>query len=194
MSIRHHGLSEEDRRDCCEVCLSLYLDGQCYAFAIALHRNLGWQIVGLMDGEVIRHAAVLSPGGVLFDIRGEVPLEKFGEPFGLQPPYQISPIEESDLFAAAPVSEGEIELAFVMIERIWPNLPGWKPSDFRKRAEAFMKGLDDLSREHGIYIRGPHMNPATFPVITDAFGGEDGYETRLPINSLKEMIFNRKLK
>lgn len=40
------------------LCLSTYLDGECYAFATALHEGLGWPIIGLMHNGEIRHALV----------------------------------------------------------------------------------------------------------------------------------------
>ena len=67
MSLKFEKLNEESLQILDDMARSIYLDGQCYEFAIALHRGLGWDLVGVMTGSivgsVIRHALVKSPDG-----------------------------------------------------------------------------------------------------------------------------------
>jgi len=188
--VTFHPFSKEERERFYEMCRALFTDGECYAFALALHRGLGFPLVGLMSGKVIRHAGVRTPGGALMDIRGEVSPEEFGDPCEVPLPYEIKEITEEDLKAQRPVQERAIENAMLLIEKIWPGLPGWRGSDFRRRAQAFMEGLEELSRKHGVFIRAPF--PTTRPVLCDVFGDEQGYAVWPTLNN-HEFFFDRDL-
>ena len=94
------------------MCRARYLNGECYAFAIAMHRATGFPMVGLV-GELqkkttVIHAAVLNPEGKFFDARGVVSEEEFGKPFGYKPPYRLKQVSEPDLRDIRPVDEHEI--------------------------------------------------------------------------------------
>jgi len=105
---------------------AIFLDGECYALAIALHRNIGWPIVGLIRVDVIRHAGLERPDGALHDVRGPVSREEFGLPFSISGPYDIRRIAEADLYAARGIIQTEaIDLALRMAQALWPNLP-WR--------------------------------------------------------------------
>lgn len=160
-----------------DMCLGRYLDGSCYEFATALHRGLGWPMVGLMQKTslgkpVIRHAAVRQPDGKLRDVRGEITVSEFGQPFQeLELPYVVREVTENDLRDVRPVAERAIDLASRLAEALWPELP-WL-SGQQKRYKEFADGLEELSRRTGVWIRS--QVPACPPVLADAFGEEDGY-------------------
>lgn len=160
-----------------DMCLGMYLDGSCYEFATALHRGLGWPMVGLMKGSIlikpiIRHVAVRQPDGKLRDVRGEITIEEFGAPFEeLEPPYITRDVTEADLLDTRSVAENAIELAAKFAEALWPELP-WL-SGQQKLYKQFADGLEELSRRTGVWIRSPV--PACPPVLSDAFGEEKGY-------------------
>lgn len=158
-----------------DLCLFMYLDGECYAFAIALHQGLGWPLIGVMDGEVIRHAGVRDPDGMLHDARGTVPEEELGHPFGLPQPYDLREITEKDLHGASGPPEARahrVGSARRVAETLWPDLP-WRES-LEARMRAFVDALESLSREHGLWIRSP--TPANLPVIAVGDDAEGGYK------------------
>lgn len=176
-------LSEEERVAMHENWRPVYFDGECYAFAVALHRGLGWQIIGLMNGEEIRHACVRSPEGKLHDVRGFITEEEFGNPF-LAPPYELREIEESDLCAVRPVQDGSIKYARIMAENVWPELP-WQET-LAKRAQVFADAIEAVCREHGFWIRSPY--PAALPLLAKGDGDEGGYELQLTADGLTYTI------
>lgn len=152
-----------------------FLDGECYAFALALHRGLGWPMVGLMDGKVIRHAAAQPALRTLqlYDVRGVTNLfgEEFGRPFGIKPPYDLREVSEEDLRAVRPIHERTIERAAYWAEVMWPHWP-WKQG-YAIRAKAFADDLEKLSRKHGLWIRS--VTPTLRPVLARSKGDELGY-------------------
>lgn len=164
-----------------DLCLSMYLDGECYAFAIALHQGLGWPLAGLMDGEIIRHAAVWGPDGMLHDARGAIPVEEVGHPFGLTWPYDIRAITEGDIRGESTAPESRtyrVNNARRTAEALWPDLP-WRES-LEARVRAFVDELEELSRKHECWIRSP--TPANPPII--AIGNGDGDESGYTISQV----------
>lgn len=159
-----------------EACLSVYLDGECYAFATALHEGLGWGIYGLMQGETIRHAVVKNPDiGRFFDARGFWMYSKseMGGPFQMTD-FEMRAIDAQDLIRPEESPEARsysVERARVLAETLWPELP-WKESTASKMA-AFIEELEALSRKHGIWIRAPL--PAAPAALTVGEGDEGGY-------------------
>ncbi|MDB5225162.1 MAG: hypothetical protein JWL87_114 [Candidatus Adlerbacteria bacterium] len=161
---------------------NVFLDGECYAFAIGLSRGLGWSMVGLMEGPVIRHALAYNPKkpsglGVLYDVRGKLALNEpeLGNPFHHRPPYILREVTEDDLRAVRPVHERSIAMAGRMAEAMWPHLP-WKQG-LAVRAKAFADALAALSREHGFWIRSPYDTMR--PILSEAHGDERGYTIRI---------------
>ena len=153
-----------------------FLDGECYAFAIALSRGLGWPIVGLYPTEastIPRHAAVYGPDKRIHDVRGPLGQRstEFGAPFGIAPPYYLRPMSEDDLRNVRPVVEHTIRLARRIAEHLWPHLP-WIESE-AQRARAFADELEVLSRKHRLWIRG--MAPAMLPLLAKGEDDEGGY-------------------
>lgn len=181
MSTSIKTLGETDsrlRQQLHEVCLSIYLDGECYAFATALHEGLGWQMVGLCnrnDGE-IRHAMVVSPkSGRHFDARGFVQKGEISKPFthGIYS-FFFRKIHPCDLVRDGESPEARLNSvakARMIAEVLWPNLP-WKESAASKM-RAFVEELEALSRKHGIWIRA--SLPAVPPSLAIGEGGENGY-------------------
>lgn len=162
-----------------DMCVQTFLDGECYAFATALHEGLGWPMIGLMDGDVIRHVAVQSPDGKLYDARGLIKEEEFGlgGPFGLRPPYDLRRVSVGDLVRTGEPSEFRartVRRARMVAEAIWPELP-WQDS-FATRVTAFANELEALSRKHGLWIRSPV--PAAAPVLAIGDDAEGGYKLR----------------
>ncbi len=157
------------------MALGTFLDGECYAFAIALNRALGWPIAGLMlDGQV-RHAVVLMPDNTPFDARGPLSLDSLGVPFYMRQPYAFEIIEEDDLRAIRPIDDWSVARAGKFAEAIWPELP-WKDGGRAGRVRRFAEGLEKLSREHGVWIRS--MYPTTQPVVAIGYGDEAGYKVQ----------------
>ncbi len=162
---------------------STYLDGECYAFAIALHRGLNWPIVGLMKGDVVWHAGVRSPDDRVHDIRGFLTEDEFGGHF-LSPPFTFHNVSESDLLAIRPVHDYTIKHARRLAEVLWPDLP-WIESTASK-ITAFTDELEALCRKHGLWIRG--AVPANPPRLFIGGGDEGGYEVRPTIDGIAYTI------
>lgn len=162
-----------------DTCIRIFLDGECYAFAIALHKGLGWPMIGLMDGDVIRHVTVQRPDGKMHDARGFIKEEKFGLgcPFGLKPPYDLKEVTIDDLVRIGEpleVRANTVRRARMIAEAIWPELP-WL-DNFATRVTAFANELEALSRKHGLWIRSPV--PAAAPVLAIGDNDEGGYKLR----------------
>lgn len=160
---------------------SIYLDGECYALAIALHRALGWPIIGLMDKhDIIRHAVVKTPDGRYLDARGFVSEATLHTAFG-QTPYPLKEITEEMLFAAyfrpnMPEDNANriILQAQRFAEKLWPHLPWNEPS--LPKVLAFTDALEALCREHGFWIRS--QVPGCPPILCEGDGEEAGYDLR----------------
>lgn len=169
--------------------LGVFLEPECYAFAIALNRALGWPIVGLMKGSVVEHAVLRSPKG-LVDYRGEFFAKDdavLGMPFGLSPPYELKVVYESDLRAIRIVHEHDIAVARNTAEALWTDYP-WDNPVYR-RMIAFTDELEALSRKYGIWIRSPV--PAQRPILSFACDGEAGYDLQIMMDGRQCMIDRR---
>lgn len=161
-----------------------FLEGECYAFATALHQGLGWPIVGLMKEDVIWHAGVRSPEGVLRDVRGDLSEREFGSYF-LTPPFVLRDVLVADLYATRPIDGQFIKRARQMAEVLWPDLP-WLDSA-ASRAIAFADELEVLSRKHGLWICG--SVPADPPCLFQACGDEGGYQVRPMVGGFSHTIY-----
>ena len=184
-------LSDESRSAIRNICLATYLDGECYAFATALHEGLGWQIVGLMQDNVIRHAIVKSPDGTLYDARGEVSEEELGKPFGISAPYDLRTVGISDLVREKELPQARdssVATAKRFAEKLWPELP-WKNPDSEK-IRSFCDELEALCRRHKLWIRAPY--PGAKPVLSVHAGDEAGY-TAQPTDDGFGYIIDRRL-
>ena len=171
---------------------SAFLDGECYAFAIAVHRGTGLPIFGLMEGTVPRHAFAYWPDRDAFvDVRGEHAMHspELGAPFSHRIPYHLEEIPEAMLFRQRPVRDISIDFARRTAELIMPHLPWKKRGD--GRAKEFCDELEALCRKHGFWIRSPY--PAAKPVLCEAHDDEDGYTLR-PLDSGMGYIIDRRLK
>lgn len=190
MPLQYNHLSRQSRRVLRRAICPEYLNGECYAFAIALHRGLGWPIVGIMHGDVPCHAGVRSPEGMIYDVRGPVSDEKFAEDInGLSRPFEIREITTEALLAQRPVSDGSIMCAARMAQVFWPNL-GWKEDTQISRTRAFVEELERISRKHGVWIRAPY--PTAKPVLTVGYGDEKGYSLE-PSDTCSEYFIDRLL-
>ena len=175
--------SEEDHKMLYDAYRCIFLEGECYAFAMALNQGLGWPMVGLMKGNVIWHAGVRSPDGRIHDVRGLLMEEEFGTYFGL-PASAIREITSDELYATRPVHEFTIKRARNLAEVLWPDLP-WIESS-AARVTAFADELEALCRKHGFWICAGV--PADPPRLFPSFGEEGGYEVSPTIDGLAYTI------
>lgn len=154
-----------------EMCVQTFLHGHCYEFAAALNEGLGWPMIGFMHQDTVFHVGVLTPKGMLFDVRGPVYEERFGEPYGLRGPLALQQVTLENLRAIRPVTDEGIGSARRMAEILFPRLP-WKESHASKVLK-FVDELEALSRKHGLWIRAPF--PAQPPIIEKGDDAEAGY-------------------
>jgi hypothetical protein len=158
-----------------KLCMSIFLDGECYAFATAVHRSLGWPMMGLKHDGELRHVFLSPPEShAYFDARGFFAIEKIGIPFNISIPEEIVPVEEKELRRdkePKEVREHSIHTARRYAEVLWPDLP-WKES-LMQRATAFADELEVLSRKHKLWIRS--AIPSTPPLIAEGQDDEGGY-------------------
>lgn len=206
MAVIVENLDPDAREAIADMCAGIFLHGECYAFAIALHRGIGWPIVALMarvesvlkelgededaflypKGEIPLHAAVRRPDGMLHDARGVFPEEEIGEPFGIAAPHRLVNLAESDLRAIRPVGDRTVARARRFAEALWPDLP-WKETA-AGRVAAFAAELEDLCRRRGLWIRGPV--PGSLPLVCEEGGEEGGYVVR-PTADANAFLINR---
>lgn len=163
-----------------------YLHGKCYPFAIMLHENFGWQIIGIVEKGVVQHAGARTPDGKIFDARGFVTEEEFVTPFKLSRTCKIKPIkvDQIDLRVKDPSStrsvEEDMDFAEKVSRRLWPELP-WK-DNFIERAKKFADELEELSKKYGVYISYPITTCP--PILFEMDGGEGGYTiSQLPLGN-----------
>ncbi len=183
-------LTEKSRALLHDLALGAYLDGECYAFAVAVSQGLGWPMLGLMAKDVPRHVVLQTPvAGTYFDVRGMLSSEKEAAgPFGLELPLTIKPVTASDLCRVRPINKFWVARTRRMAEMIWPNLP-WKES-LSEKVRAFLEGLEQLSTKHGLYIRS--MFPTAQPVLSESDSSEAGYVCE-PTDDGLAFMFDRKL-
>lgn len=158
------------------------ISGGCCSFTIMMHRNLGWQIIGLKreEGDTIIHAGVRSPEGDIWDGRGKVSEAEFIRPFTEKDyRYYMAHITEKDLSEANIIVEPEILFLRDKAQLVWPDLP-WKEETYHRRAVAFAEELEKLSRKYGLWISSPDNKMS--PVIARDYGNESGYELKPLIN------------
>lgn len=163
-----------------ETCAYVFLKGQCYEFAIAVSRNTGWPMVGLIAHETIWHVAVRMPkknfGEDYIDARGPFPEEIFGRPFRERRPYRLREVTEEELLAVRKsngqiISAHSIRWAGLISQMVWPELE-WKHGP-KAQASAFLTELEALSRKYGLWVCAPY--PTTQPFLSYGGGDEKGY-------------------
>ena len=149
----------------------IFLHGECYAFALALHRGLGYRLMGLIGGNgVINHAVVAEPDGGYRDIRGVVSPEEAKKPFSVTSIRQVS---ERELYQQRPIHDRDIVHARKVAETLWPELP-WDTTAAQK-VVAFTDELEALCRKHGVWIFGaiPAQQPIIQAMDEESFRGYD---------------------
>jgi len=179
MTIELKRLNPKDREE-----LRLLVEKQClerdsYTFAIALSRGLNWPIIGLIKGDLIRHAVLIGSDGMYWDARGPVTEDELGKQFGILPSYKVQQINEEDLMAAQPISEVDIYFISKKAQAIWPDLP-WAENTLKSRTLAFAADLERISRKHGLWIYG--FIPNFPPVIVESEGNEAGYSVKTDLD------------
>ncbi len=154
---------------------------RCYAFAVALHRGLGWPLIALeFENSGGWQVGVKAPDETFWDARGQGAKTDMGGPFSLRSSYRPRIIEESVLSAVRPLEEHAIAEARQLAEVIWPELP-WKNGTHSSKILAFMDELEELSRKHGVWIR-PSF-PGAQPFVVPGSGNEQGYEVAYTNNA-----------
>ena len=184
-------LGDESREAIHSICLATYLDGECYAFATALHEGLGWDIVGVMQGDMIRHAVVRCPDGDLYDVRGKVSEKELGQPFDMSAPYDLKLVEIADLVREKEPPQARIlsvAAARRFAEKLWPELP-WTNGE-SEWVRAFCDELEALCRRHKLWIRAPY--PGGKPVLSPHAGDEAGF-TAQPTDDGLGYVIDRRL-
>ncbi|MCF7816032.1 MAG: hypothetical protein K9M10_01175 [Candidatus Pacebacteria bacterium] len=173
-----------------ELVLKQFLDGDCYAFALAVSEGTKWPMVGLFEGSVARHACIKTPDGMFFDARGFVTNEDIGAPFGLSTPHNMKLVFPNDLIREGETKERvtwAIARARTFAETLWPNLP-WDTSHVDK-VRGFIDELEILCLRHGFYISAqiPGMPPMVVPID----GNEDGYTATQLIDGRQYSLMRR---
>ena len=158
--------------------LKCTIHGQCYYFALALHRGLEWTLVGLMEGETVVHAGVRSPEGKFWDGRGEISVDEFVRPFTRDDSWVISEVTEVMLVRKI-VQEHLVEYFQKKAQGVWPELP-WKTTSCQEQISSFADELEALSRKHGLWIYG--SIPTMLPMVAEGYGDEAGYEITMQAN------------
>lgn len=154
-----------------------FLNGHCYAFAVALHDELGWQIMGLMYKNKTHHAFLRDSGGNFFDARGYVQPEKLDDLFSLfyflKGQYELKEIKKEDLYRTGTVLISDIDKAKNFAPIIWPGLP-WKRKNTRaNRIKVFTEELEALGRKHNLWIS--VTSPETPSLLAEGCGDENYY-------------------
>lgn len=145
-------------------------------FALALHEGLALPMRGLLKDGVIVHVLIAQPNtSQLRDVRGNnlVNESELGEPFRVTPPYTFINISPEDLSKIRPLEKTHVQKARALAEALWSNL-AWEEKH-QHRFEDFMRRLEALSLETGIWIRNPH--PLSTTVL---FENEDQNPDRPP--------------
>jgi len=180
MTIRLEGLTPDYRKELQIMMEEQCLDGECYTFAIALSRGLGWSIIGLMKKKnVVRHVVLIDHNGKYWDARGPITEDEIGEPFGILPPYNFKPIAEEDIISNRPVSEIDIDSISKKAQAIWPDLP-WRKNTLKPRAIAFAADLERISKKHKLWVCGSIQR--SLPMITEGEEDEVGYVIRINLD------------
>lgn len=176
MATTYRPIKGEDRECLLRMCTGMFLEGQCYEFALALHRGLGWPIIGLIHQDTIFHALVRDPEGNHWDSRGKLKDSEISAPFCVPSPPELREVTYKELLSVREgngltIVEHSIETASCFSQTLWPELP-WKDTRASK-IQHFLADLEELSRRYGIWIRGPV--PAASPHLSEEFGEESGY-------------------
>lgn len=162
-------LSEEDRESA--MCMmGGYLHGNCYVYALALNAGLGWPIIGLMRGDEIHHAGVRSPDGRFMDARGFVKESEITEPFSTVTIDCLKEVRAEDLHPNPMMLADNIDAATERAQIVYPDLP-WVEGTPMRRIQDFAVKLEELCREHGVWIR--EMLPTARPVVYLAHNEDD---------------------
>jgi hypothetical protein len=178
---------EDDFRSTLEdKCAGVYLQPECYAFAIALHRGIGWPIIAIKVNGILQHAAVLQPDGSFRDARGVIEKKDEGDfvaPFTGGAPYDIITVSEASLLHVRPVHDISIERASLMAEVIWPNLP-WKMHTLQQRSRNFLNELGLLCEKYGVWIRSSVPNAG---IVLENSHGDEGFAVQ-PMLTMQYMF------
>lgn len=173
-------LSTEDRNVLINEMFGMYLHGKCYEFAVALHEGLSLPLFGIdVDGKII-HAGVMPQDNLYRDVRGDLDLAGFLQGFDVSAGFIIRPTTIKELRCMyeevnkQKFAQKLIDRARSHAELMWPMWL-WKDSQ-TKRMEHFTNDLEELCRNHGIWIR--EQFPTNLTVVYFGDEAEAGYDLR----------------
>lgn len=179
MSLPIEPLEDRDREILEGFTYSRFLHGECYGFAIALHRALGWKMVGMVqEDKKIVHVALKQPEGKLyFDARGSFDEECIGELYSITTSWTLQEVTEEKLkeTCAPSTNENVIAEALHTAFLLWPDLPWLSEENLPVYPVLqFLKELTELSRKYDLWIT--PRTPTTLPSLRE---GNEGDEYRL---------------
>ena len=101
--------------------------GQCHAFALAMHRLTGWQLIGLFEDkwewrdylegvDTPGHVVVQSPDGHYVDVTGTNALEEWR---GYYPDADPKPLTEKEVMELSTINYGEPDVESATLFANW---------------------------------------------------------------------------
>lgn len=170
-------LEDEDVLEEFETHQRIYHKGFCIAFAAAMHRITGWEIVAIDTKKThLTHCGVRAPDGTIWDGRGPVTPHQFIESFVDTVPERFRTPTWDELRAAWPPID--LPATERIASQMYPDLPHLSTSD-RSRTVQFVDEVEELSRQCNLWIRAPDGAISTHPVIAEWFEEVVGYRVAL---------------
>lgn len=176
-------LSDENSEQMRSMLSTLYLEGMCYPFALAVHMGSGWRMVGFMAEGEIHHVGVRCPEGRYFDARGFVEEDSIRKPFTRVGDLPEVDVSVEDLMRHPKSSDHNVERALELVQVAYPFDIPWVEGTPLKKIEAFATALEQLCREHRVWIRA--ALPTCLPVVYHWDGDEtieDGFVISFTMN------------
>jgi hypothetical protein len=180
-------LGEEDAESVSHMIEGIYLEGNCYEFALGVHQDTGFPLAGLVNNGTVWHAGVRHSDGRFFDARGFVEESDIEVPFRKQGPFEIREITIQEMQASRQISEEGALHASQMVQVVYPDFP-WNECSLISKTRAFLDELEELCRLHGFMIRAPYVT--TQPIVELAHGDEKGFSMS-PVMSGGGYLFDR---
>ncbi len=165
-------LGEEEAESVSRMIEAMYLEGNCYEFALGIHRDTGLPIIGLVNDGTVWHVGIRYTDGRFFDARGFVEESEIEVPFRKQGPFEIRIVAIDELLASREISGEGAARASMLVQALHPDFP-WRESVLINRIRLFMEALEGLCKTHGLMIRAPFQT--TRPIIDVAYGDEKGF-------------------
>lgn len=172
-----------------------FLHGQCYELSLAIHKSTGYPIFGLINRNgTIWHTAVKLPNGKYLDARGELDEADLANFPGLDYGYLLKEVSKEDLYNQRKinhtiVNERGVKKAERLILALYPN---FSENSLEKRVLNFVRALQKLSEQHGLWIR-PAF-PGSPPFFAETSDDEKPYYSARYSDDGVGIYFDRKFK